>query len=108
MREGIKEAIEFLDHMANSFKCISSLNCKSIDKKKNEIVAILEQGEAYRQIALIKEEQIKLDFKKIISMYLNKYIDCKISYSPEDYDIKILTHRLLVVLRKYFPKEVKP
>ena len=60
MREGIKEAIEFLDHMANSFNCISSLNYKSINNKKNDIVALLEQGEALKaEKQEIKNELIK-------------------------------------------------
>ena len=82
-----KEAIEFLDHMANSFKCISSLNCKSIDKKKNEIVAILEQGEAYRQIV----EDLK-------------YSMCRLA----DYDVEQdWLSELYKLEQKYFPKEAK-
>ena len=42
----------------------------------------------------------EVNIKKILAMYLNKYIDCNISYSPEDYDIEILTHRLIKEIKK--------
>ena len=44
---------------------------------------------------MLKEKQLEVAFKKTIAMYLNKYIDCNIAYHPEDYDIDILTKRLL-------------
>ena len=52
---------------------------------------------------LMKEQQLETVFKETIAMYLNKYIDCKISYSPEDYDIDILTYRLLNAIKKIYP-----
>ena len=59
-----KGAIEFLDDMIGSFKCISSLNIKDINNKKNEIVYLLEQGEEDRRIlkhirVITKSEQVK-------------------------------------------------
>jgi len=44
----VKEAIKFLDDMVDKFKCISSLNYKHINNKKNEIVELLEQGKKYK------------------------------------------------------------
>jgi len=40
-----KEAIEFVKQMTNAFKCIGDYNCSDIDKKQNEIIALLQQGE---------------------------------------------------------------
>ena len=91
-----KEAIEFLDHMANSFKCISSLNCKSINNKKNEIVDLLEQGERHqlmwgeledidklcKEIPLpIPEEYLSIQGGKI--KYVVKYIEQKYPSNDE-------------------------
>ena len=84
----VKEAIEFLDHMANSFKCISSLNCKSIDNKKNEIVDLLEQGEKYRQ--MWQEYKELWGTRRIITTNSPKIIWCM-----EELE------------QKYFPKEAK-
>ena len=76
-----QEAIEFLDHMANSFKCISSLNCKSINNKKNEIVELLQQGEKYQQM-----------WEEARSWFLS------------DLD---LDEYMIELEQKYFPKEMK-
>ena len=45
-----KEVIEFLTNMANSFKCISSLNIKDINNKTEEVITLLQQGEVYKKM----------------------------------------------------------
>ena len=90
----IKEAVEFLDHMANSFKCISSLNCKSINNKKNEIVDLLEQGEKHWQMWESLEDINKL-CKEIPLPIPEEYL------SIQGGEIKYVAK---YIKQKYFPK----
>ena len=46
----VKKAIEFVTNMANSFKCISSLNIKDINNKTEDIISLLQQGGTDRKI----------------------------------------------------------
>ena len=85
----VKEAIEFLDHMANSFKCISSLNCKDIDNKKNDIVFLLEQGEENKKYKQMWEEF------KIYNSEVDEYIEAE-----------YMLAQMKNVEQKYFPKEM--
>ena len=64
-----KGAIEFLDDMIGSFKCISSLNIKDINNKKNEIVYLLQQGEA------LKAENVELRAYKEMWGWLDNIIN---------------------------------
>lgn len=80
----VKEAIEFLDDMVGSFKCISSLNIKDINNKKNEIVILLDEGEKYRQMW----EEVE------------KYINTFLWHETE------LIKKIIQIEQKYFPKEV--
>ena len=88
----VKEAIEFLDHMANSFKCISSLNCKSIDNKKNEIVDLLQQGEKYKKIVYeINNERLFNEYDSVYTIPSNIHKD--------------IHKTIKEIIEKYFPKE---
>ena len=122
----VKGAIKFIFHMANSFKCISSLNCKDIDNKTNEVVSLLQQGENDRieladenqmlknyikdlvdgsEIKRLKKENVELKaYKLIVEEFKKKLKDFRLAKNRKwtwtENEIELLE-------QKYFPKQVK-
>ena len=85
----VNGAIEFVGQMANSFKCISSLNCRDIDRETNEVVSLLEQGENYKELCEKGESDFNILVKKWDKLYEENKINKKYKAMLEDISLEL-------------------